>query len=138
MIDVTAREFRVSFKKHYHCYQEIKGYDRTKRLILFYAVECGLKCRLLKRTDLNSYLELLEIDEMGDLKNDGHNIKLLLNKNDIFKFHIGSIHTLNGRECIQSNQFNQLWRYGVAADFVEEKDAETVFEKIAKWLDEEI
>lgn len=140
VIEVTSKEFRASFKKHYHCYQSIKGYDRTKRLILFYAVECGLKYRLMKRTNQNSYSELLNVDGMDDLgkSQNGHNIKLLLRKNDIFRFHIDPIHIYDRRECIQSNQFNQLWRYGVTADFDEERDAEIIFEKIARWLDEEI
>ena len=62
MIPVTRREFRDGFKTHYNCYKGIQGYDKSRRLLLFYSVECGLKCLLLKRIQKNTYAELLACD----------------------------------------------------------------------------
>ena len=80
MIPVTRREFRDGFKTHYNCYKGIQGYDKSRRLLLFYSVECGLKCLLLKRVQKNTYAELLACDGMDTLKDDGHNLKKLLEK----------------------------------------------------------
>ena len=139
VINVTVREFYYSFKKHYHCYKEIRGYEKTKRLILFYAVECGLKCRLMQRTGKNTYHELLACDEMDRLKKDGHNIRLLLQKNEVDRFRIGVIRMTGRQASVTPGEFNQLWRYGIKDTVYEDETAaEDVLCEIAVWLDGEI
>lgn len=139
VIPVTRREFREGFKTHYNCYKGIRGYDKSRRLLLFYSVECGLKCLLLKRIQKNTYSELLAYDGMDILKNDGHNLKELLKKLDAEdKFRLKAIR-IKKREQISPAEFNQLWRYGVETlDNKEEERAEETLRDIAGWLDEQL
>lgn len=62
-LNVTRREFQNSFRSHYSYYKQSGSYcsgnEKTRRLILFYAVECGLKCLIMKNTHSNSYEELV-------------------------------------------------------------------------------
>ena len=47
-INITRREFQDSYRRHYKMYKESAGNDKSRRLILFYSVECGLKSLLMK------------------------------------------------------------------------------------------
>lgn len=42
-INVTRREFQDSYHRHYKMYKETTGNEKSRRLLLFYSVECGLK-----------------------------------------------------------------------------------------------
>ena len=139
MIPVTRREFRDGFKTHYNCYKGIQGYDKSRRLLLFYSVECGLKCLLLKRIQKNTYAELLACDGMDTLKDDGHNLKKLLKKLDAEdRFRLKGIRTRK-KEQVSPKDFNQLWRYGVETlDYKEEEQAEETLKDIAGGLEEQL
>lgn len=62
-INITRSEFQRSFKNHYTVYKET-GTDipyRSRLLMLFYSVECGLKGFILKRSG-NRVLFSIEAD----------------------------------------------------------------------------
>ncbi len=143
MRDVTKREFKKSFKTHYDCYRKLSGSnsgcDKTRRLILFYCVECGLKCELLKREMKNTYKELWTCEGLEKLERDGHNLNIMLKKAGVeARFPLGPIR-LRSQESVGAREFNQLWRYGIETlDAREEDEAEKTLANIAKWLDEGI
>ena len=47
-INITRREFQDSYRRHYKMYKETTGNEKSRRLLLFYSVECGLKSLLMK------------------------------------------------------------------------------------------
>lgn len=133
-IDVTRREFQDSYRRHYKMYRETTGNEKSRKLILFYSVECGLKSLLMKELGKNTYYEFTEC--CGDVKNlTGHNISAMLKRlNPQNSYCLKSITLKNGRR-IPPEQFNEVWRYGATlADGKEEDKAEKTLEKIAEWI----
>lgn len=134
MIDVSKDEFTKSFNKHYSIYKINPIVEDTKRLILFYAVECGLKSRLMYKRNVHMYTKLNEEDKCG------HDIKKLLKKLGIeARYNLLSLKT-NHNDHISSKEYQELWRYGVCickSDKNEQRDKliEDELNKIALWLE---
>jgi hypothetical protein len=103
----------------------------TRRLILFYAVETGLKYHLLGIIRKSNTNEL-----QSHYSNIGHNIRRMLQE-----AHCGRNFSLTGflidkKQRVDSEQFHQMWRYGIKAKKAkDENKAEDQLKKIAEWLD---
>lgn len=69
-INVTRREFQDSYRRHYKMYRETVGNDKSRKLILFYSVECGLKSLLMKELGNHTYEEFMQC--CGDEKKKRH------------------------------------------------------------------
>ena len=57
-INVTRKEFSESFREHYLLYRYIVNSSispKSRRLLLFYSVECGLKALIMKTYAINTY-----------------------------------------------------------------------------------
>lgn len=140
-LNVTRKEFQESYKRHFQLYKRTQGNDKTRRLILFYSVECGLKSLLMKNTGNNTYEELEEYCKKSQKKElAGHNIKAMLKElNPNSEYTLKNIKLKRGDRIVRPEAFNQLWRYGVAvADEEDEKRAEEILEKIAEWIHERL
>lgn len=136
-INVTRREFQDSYRSHYKHYKNSsEGSDKSRRLILFYAVECGLKGLIMKSIGKNTYEEL-ELYCSNNCKKElaGHNIKAMLKEvNPRNEFVLKNI-TLKSGSSVQPAKFNELWRYGAAIENTEEEEkAEKTLAKIAEWI----
>ena len=76
------KDFKNSYKKHYYTYKTLDDKNSSKfsrQLLLFYSVECGLKCKLLEKWKLNSPKEIFE--NKNDERNrsiGSHNIKIII------------------------------------------------------------
>lgn len=133
MLDVSVQELGESFQKHYEVYKNGLGSDNSKRLALFYAVECGLKGILLKKYHVFLYSKLDEKYQYG------HDIKKIL-KN----FGIESSYKLNSfqtkhKDQVHVEHYHEVWRYGMELDQRNEeivKEIEANLSDIAKWIDE--
>ena len=134
-INVTRREFQDSYRRHYKLYKETEESVKTRRLILFYSVECGLKNLLMKDLGKNTYEEFSECcgSEKSELR--GHNISAMLKElNPQSDYCLKSIFLKRGG-AVPPKQYNELWRYGAAsADENDEKRAEKTLVKIAEWI----
>lgn len=134
-INITRREFQDSYRRHYKLYRQTTGNEKTRRLILFYSVECGLKSLLMKDLGKDTYEEFAEccVGEKNELK--GHNINAMMKElNPQSEYCLKSIALKRGGSVLPK-QFNELWRYGAAlADEVSEEKAEKTLEKIAEWI----
>lgn len=134
-INVTRREFQDSYHRHYKMYKETNGNDKSRRLILFYSVECGLKSLLMKDLGNNTYEEFVKCcgTERKDLT--GHNITAMLKRlNPQYSYCLRNIRLKRGGYA-PPEKFNELWRYGAASeDGEEEEKAEKTLEKIAEWI----
>lgn len=111
------------------------------RLLLFYAVECGLKAVILKRegkarTDLLSK----NIKEYG-----GHDInKLLIELNSSSELHLQvtkmkQLEKPTTARDVPVGDFNQMWRYGGSSDStISDNEIENKLNKIIEWIEQEI
>lgn len=136
-INITRKEFSDSCRRHYYLYKktEDNANVNSRRLLLFYSAECGLKSCILRKIGKNTYSELEAYCKNNNKGNCGHDIKNLLSIAEIQ--HLDSLKTIRLYEGgeIQSRQFNELWRYGAkVADEKECEDAEEALRKIVEWL----
>lgn len=138
-LSVSAREMNRAYQSHYMFYEESGqtyinnngGKVRFSRLLLlFYAVECGLKVIYLKRNSQSS-----TGDEMNSYK---HNINAIL-KN--LRTGEGLLlpqdvqvktSTEHPPRKINTGEINQAWRYG--CDLETGKDIEEQLQKIINWI----
>ena len=116
-------------------YKESAGNDKSRRLILFYSVECGLKSLLMKDMGNNTYEEFLLCCGSEKKELTGHNISAMLKKlNPQNSYCLKNIHLKRGGVA-PPEKFNELWRYGAAlANGDEEEKAEKTLAKIAEWI----
>ncbi len=118
MIHVTLREIEEAFRKHKQHRDLSSSLTMTDKMVLFYAVECGLKWlymrkHRLKRTD--------QADSTGKSVTDfGHNLNSLLEKNG-FSYTIPKI-TAKDSTQIEADSLHQAWRYGKSIEEEKEKD----------------
>lgn len=108
------------------------------RLLLFYAVECGLKAILLRRQNL---------DVIGDgvAKHHLHDLNSLMTElrmsKDFFLPRNVTLPPLRGAFASRnadSSSLNQIWRYGCDIGSEQNEMLETTLEKICEWIAKEI
>lgn len=118
-INITRNEFKESYKKHYALYRRVDKEisPKTRRLILFYSVECGLKCLILKNIGKNTYEDLEIYSKERNLHINGHNINALIREIGMDKEYCLKRIKLSGAGgYVSSERFNELWRYGAAIE----------------------
>ena len=136
-LNVTRKEFQDSYRRHYKLYKNTHGNSKTRRLVLFYSVECGLKSLIMKTSGNNTYEQLVnycEINQKKELK--GHNIKEMLKEvNPRNEYILKNIRLKYGGASVSPKKFNELWRYGVETENAEEEErVESTLVKIAEWI----
>lgn len=140
MIPFTKREIERAWRENKRAHTDCHNDRRTNahRLLLFYAVECGLKAVVMKRnkkdrTDLcPEFLEAQHnINKLLDILRTGTELKLPdqlfmepLNNNTERKFTPGDI--------------NQMWRYGGRSDKITDQDIEKQLLNIVSWIEKEL
>ena len=138
-INVTRKEFQVSCKNHYFLYKNDKSgiSPRTKRLLLFYSVECGLKCLIMKNIGKNTYEELRKYSEDNQKRIHGHDLKAMTQEVGIeHKYPLKRIRLAKGGGVVTPDRYNELWRYGAATESDDEEiKAEAVLRGIADWIE---
>lgn len=138
-INITRKEYRDSCKNHYIAYSKLsedERYQKSGRLLLFYAVECGLKCLIMKDENLADYDALQKYAANISRKEiAGHNIKaMLINRNLEGKYILKDIRLAKGGK-VSSNEFNQVWRYGAGVlDEEEGVKNEKILRNIVEYL----
>jgi hypothetical protein len=102
-------------------------------LLLFYAVECGLKCAHLRNLNLST------TEQLGDLD---HDLSVLIKKVNLSAREIGSapaIHlSRNRNESCHASSAHQAWRYGVRIDAADEASFVAWLQKICKAIKEHL
>lgn len=140
MIRADQREFRSAFKKHLHAYLhwENTGSELSKRLILIYCVECGLKYKIMESKRIYQVTDAQE-----DLQKDlcSHNFyRLLMRLNQAATYQFPIIHTIHGDQ-VDPTTYHQFCRYSVQStkdqqDNIQKYDNQLA--KIADWLKERV
>lgn len=109
MLDVSAAEFKASRDRQEQVAREIRD-DYVRRLLLFYAVECGGKYQLLKDRRVHVFSKLPEADKeykhdlMAILKSIGLEQKCL---------RFPHLHSVHKGETIDVEKYHEMWRYGI-------------------------
>ena len=148
MILADKRDYKEGYKKHYHTYRYLNsqnGNVLSRRLLLVYSVECGLKYKLLEKWGINSFDEIKEI--LKDKNHPRHKILGTHNLRRIIKelgqegqFHFPQIKTTHKDE-VSSEEYHQMLRYGIKTDERDKKkedQCEEILRQIAEWIQEEI
>lgn len=137
-LQVDQRDYKNAFKKHYHAFSnwQATGSDPSKRLILVYCVECGLKYEVMKKERLNK-----TTDAQDDIQNDlrSHDLRRLLkrlNKAGVYTF--PPIETKYGHP-VHPEEYHQFCRYCIPSDeryISAVHQFDNTLEEIAKWIEE--
>lgn len=137
-LQANQGDYKSAFRKHFHAYSNWRatGSDLSKRLILVYCVECGLKYKVMKKE------RLIKIDDaQDDIRNEltSHDLRRLLkrlNKAGMYTF--PSIETKYGYS-VHPEEYHQFCRYGIPADnryIGAVNQFDDTLEEIAKWIEE--
>lgn len=148
MILADKKDYKKGYRKHYHTYQLLNSQNGTvlsKRLLLFYSIECGLKYKLLEKWEVVSSGEIREIlSDKNHPKNKilgTHNLRKILKElGQEGEFHFPEIATVH-KDKISIEDYHQMQRYGIQTDdrdIKKEKQLEEVLQQIAVWIEEEM
>lgn len=150
VVHFTVREMNRAWKNNLQAFkQSSKNMSNAHRLLLFYAVECGLKVALMKRKratctkdcekeiidaqhDINKLLDHLKAGVQYKLPRSSYMTSVRINGQDIPR-------------AIASGQINQMWRYGGKLDPRNSKnnckndaEIEKALLRICDWIDKEL
>lgn len=142
MIQFTLREIQKAWRENLSASACKTPRTNPHRLLLFYAVECGLKAILMRRQqkdctdasiaefghDINKLLDAL--GARGSLR-----LPTQIRLKDI------KIQGSSHQRSLTSEQINQLWRYGHSfqnSSQIQDKDLESTLFQIAEWIKGEL
>ena len=135
-LSVSRHNLQKAFQKHKACYEALKDtHDRSRRLILFYAVETGLKVYLLDKIQKHTSDELFSHYDYRYLENNGHDISAMLKLANLpGQFVLKTLRCKSDMQVAPS-QYHQLWRYGLElTDAADEKEAEITLYSVVVYL----
>jgi hypothetical protein len=142
MIHASDSDLRQAFHKHYSAVQETK--EGCSYLLLFYAVECGLKSILLRRKRMTSTAQIQDsallshdfaplIKELrlphsvvGDIGYTGEQSQPKLPN---FRLH-------RDNSSWEMREAHQAWRYGIRVNSQDQKILIEWLEKVCIWIKE--
>ncbi|MBQ9119304.1 MAG: hypothetical protein IJY09_04490 [Lachnospiraceae bacterium] len=140
-INITRRQFQESSKNHYLLYKNTQDdlSPRTRRLILFYAVECGLKSLIMKDLGKDNYKDFKTYSENNNLRIHTHDLKAMTREIGIEHNYPLKRIPLSKGNPVDSARFNELWRYGAEVEDVnDEIETEKTLQKIAEWIEQRL
>lgn len=143
MLIADKRDYRNGYKKHFESYKKMKSNNSdvsSRRLLLIYSVECGLKYMLLDKWHEESLESILESpDEKKKKILKSHNLEKLLKElgqQGNFKFpQLETIH----KNPVVPEAYHQLYRYCIRTTEKQqdkEKDVEESLKNVACWIEE--
>lgn len=133
-------DYRNAYNKHFHAFSNwgATGSDTSRRLLLIYSVECGLKFMLMESMRIYRGSEAREDIEKLLYS---HNIHRLLKELKLAgQYSFPLIHTVHG-DCVGPDTYHQMCRYAIQP---EERDKALVLhyddqlEQILNWLKERV
>ena len=125
LLDVSANEFLKSRNRQEQQARETED-DASRRMLLFYAVECGGKYQLMIRENCNLFSRLPEKH-----KNYMHDIQRILKEIGIEAKCPFPILISTKRDTITPAHYQEMWRYGINCE-----NAKEAGEMIEKSMDE--
>lgn len=132
------RDYMNAFRKHFHAYSNWKdtGSDSSKRLVLTYCVECGLKYEIMKQEKL-----LQTSDAQDEIRGElaSHDLRKLLKRLNKAGTYIFPLIKTNHDENVYPDTYHQFCRYCITPGSeyigaIQQFDSTLV--DIAKWIEE--
>ncbi len=124
MISVTLREIEKSFRRHRNVVESSRVVNGAHRMVLFYAVECGLKALYMRKNRLG---------RTGPAITDfGHRLTDLITELRC-RHGLPDCAAKNGRS-IAVKSLHEAWRYGKSLDYTKEAACETALRRIMQWI----
>lgn len=143
MLLADKKDYRRGYKKHYQLYLRLKNANsdtNSRRLLLVYSVECGLKYMLLDKWNERTPEHIL--NGADDRKKDilkSHNLEKILKElgqQGNFKFpRLETIH----KNVASSESYHQICRYCIRLrdrQQEKEKKMEETLNSVAYWIEE--
>jgi len=141
-VPFTDRELKLAWRELTAIATPVAGNVRKNphRLMLFYAVECGLKAVWLKRQNRRLF-------DREDIERTGHNLRQILKELRVGSglslpenlqlepvMHLGAQHPRNGDITV----LHQAWRYGGKCMVPSDSDWEHQLELVLNWIQGEL
>ena len=139
MLVAHIADFKQGFNKHYSSYLYAEKLSvASKRLLLYYCVECGLKHELLKMWEIVNPSEIMKNKDHP--KHDilcTHDLAMIikvLNMSSQFRFTV-SFKTVH-KEKVRIKGYHECYRYGISVkdSELEEQRFEEELKNVADWL----
>lgn len=143
MLIADKKDYRRGYKKHYQLYKRLNSKNsdvNSRRLLLVYSVECGLKYMLLDKWKEANPKNIF--DSTDDRKKEilkSHNLEKILKElgqQGNFKFpQLETIH----KDPAASEMYHQLYRYCIKTQEKyqdKEKKIEETLNNVACWIEE--
>ena len=132
-MEASRHELRLAFYRHWHAYNNANPKTPSHWMVLFYAVECGLKLFVMRNNP--KMKSTADLDE--ELRS--HCINLLLKKAGYGSPGVKSVKYGPDRTSMwaESAEIHLLWRYGIDADEAGQAAAVGRLSEIAEWLEAE-
>jgi len=121
-VDAGFSQLKKAFKKHSWIAE--KGTSPSHRLLLFYAVECGLKSEILQRRNINRISQMGKEIETHNLYSLAEMLNLSVSLMDPSE---SSFRLRKSKSSRPIEHAHQAWRYGVEINKEDE-------DKIVNWL----
>lgn len=143
MLIADKKDYRRGYKKHYQLYKRLKSEQsdvNSRRLLLAYSVECGLKYMLLDKWNEENPKNILSgnYDRKKDILT-SHNLEKILKElgqQGMFKFpQLETVH----KNIVISETYHQLYRYCIRTQEKQqdkEKKLEESLNSVACWIEE--
>jgi hypothetical protein len=142
VLDFNDKELKRAWRNNLAASSVENNKTNAHRLLLFYAVECGLKAMILKKEN-KSRTDLLPQDKQ--LKKYSHDInKLLQELNLSSRYHLKDTKMKQFKNSdtprpVSVGDFNQMWRYGGNSDnTIFNDNIEKQLHDIIKLIEQEI
>lgn len=143
MLLADKRDYRRGYKKHFELYKRLRSDNsdtNSRRLLLIYSVECGLKYMLLDKWHEENPKKILDsVDNRKKNILKSHNLEKILKElgqQGNFRFpHLETVH----KDVAGVDTYHQLYRYCIQIqekEKNEEMKAEESLRSIAYWIGE--
>lgn len=126
---------QTGWRKNFQAYKVASPpIQNAHRLLLFYAIECGLKAILMKRQGAKL------TSDCDDIANAQHDINALLTAlRAASDLQLPKGLLLSSSRKISSGQINQVWRYG--GEFINQNGSKSIEKQllmISEWIIQEL
>lgn len=135
------RDYKKGYHRNISAYKELTERNiYSKRLLLFYSIECGLKYLLLEKWGVIDVNQIEKDSERGKILF-SHNLKGILKElgyQGMMKFPV--LKTIHNNK-VDAMEYHQIWRYGISItsdDSEKEKSIEQDLNSIADWILERV
>ncbi|MCW2276787.1 hypothetical protein [Heliophilum fasciatum] len=146
MIPFSRREMKNAWWRHYQAARQINDANtsNTRRLLLFYAVECGLKALIMVRNGEDYTGGRLSSRQFRKIQHDINELLDTLRAGKDLNLPVTAMNDLRSDDGnyisrqVYAGDYNQMWRYGGSSQAYSDQELEDRLERIATWVGREL